>query len=359
MLLLRHFTSARRSVFLSVVFIVLIGTADAQSTDVRFATPVRTNEIVGKIPARDIGDSRLTDHFYAFTGVPGDLLVTIESNNLNGDLDVFTAGELRPLLKISIYAETASSIAKSIYLRKRESLILRVEARSPNDDTGNYRIRFSGSFEPTGGPLAESETPADSGLQRDSNVSSVGARIDRPTPEVAVVTPTPAPTPAATPERTAPVKPPVVRTARNRQPTRRTPPPKPATKKTTGDATTETNAATEAAKKKKAVEDAQTADATPVASATPEENKPTTPRRPPARSSTTRRTPPPRSTPAPTPPESGAKLVIEMNDGTRIEHFMNLVQRVTVENGVVVVVGKNGKVERVPMANVLHMSIGP
>ena len=99
--------------------------------------------------------------------------------NLNGDIDVFTAGSLRPLLKITLYAEITTPVTKGIYLRKREDLILRVEARSPNDDEGTYRLFFGGSFEPiVGGPdIAEAETPTPNrnstpGTRR---VSSVGA----------------------------------------------------------------------------------------------------------------------------------------------------------------------------------------
>src|SRR3989442_13769385 len=134
--------------------LVVVGVC-AQSTDVRFPTPVQTNEIVGTIAARDIGDARLTDYFYTFTGVPGDLLITIESRNLNGDLDVFTAGELRPLLKITVYAESPSTVTKNIYFRKREGLILRIETGTPNDNKGTYQNRFSGSFETISVPLAD------------------------------------------------------------------------------------------------------------------------------------------------------------------------------------------------------------
>ena len=61
-----------------------------QSTDVAWPSPVRTNEVRGTIPARDLGDPRVTDHFYAITGTPGDLLITVDSRNFNGDVDVFT-----------------------------------------------------------------------------------------------------------------------------------------------------------------------------------------------------------------------------------------------------------------------------
>ncbi len=132
------------------ILLILVTTVVSfgQSVDVGSPTPVRSNTVSGKIAVRDLGDSRLTDHYFAFTGTPGDLLITVHSTNLNGDLDVFTAVTLRPLLKLSLYAESTSPVTKGIYLRKREDLILRIEARSPNDDPGTYRLYFGGSFEP-------------------------------------------------------------------------------------------------------------------------------------------------------------------------------------------------------------------
>src|SRR5215211_1030978 len=81
----------------------------AQSTDIGFPTPVRADEISGTIVPRDLGDPRLTRYFYSFTGTPGDLILTVEGRNLEGDVDVFTAGALRPLAKISLYAGSSSS----------------------------------------------------------------------------------------------------------------------------------------------------------------------------------------------------------------------------------------------------------
>src|SRR5262245_49490938 len=72
----------------------------AQSIDPGSPAPIRRPNLQGKIVARDLGDSRLTDHYYAFTGTPGDLLITVQTHNLNGDLDVFTAVTLQPLLKL-------------------------------------------------------------------------------------------------------------------------------------------------------------------------------------------------------------------------------------------------------------------
>jgi hypothetical protein len=130
----------------------------AQSTDIGFPTPVRSDLITGTIAPRDLGDPRLTRYFYSFTGTPGDLIVTVEGRNLEGDVDVFTAGALRPLAKISLYAGSSSSGgAQTIYLRTRQTLILRVEARTPNDAEGSFRVRFGGAFEPMGPDVPDPE----------------------------------------------------------------------------------------------------------------------------------------------------------------------------------------------------------
>lgn len=334
--------------------------ATAQSIDQSRPWPVQTNEVTGTISARDIGDARFTSHFYAFTGNPGDLLVTVEGNNLNGDVDVFTASTLRPLLKFSVYAGSSSPITKSIFLRNREDLILRVEARTPNDDPGTYRLRFGGSFEPiTSGPLlemAENNTRPvlpDTPVPRGRRVNAAGQRIEEPPePEVAAV-PTPEPTPV--PEETKPTiteetQPAVSEDARTpprtnprnrgrRVPGRRTrtaPPP----------ATPEEAPATE-----------------PKTTETPAEESATT--TPPTRRGS-RRTPAGRRTaepapaePAPQEPETGPRLVIETIDGTLVNRYMSSVRRVTVERNIVIVIGKDGKIDRFPLDTIVRMTIAP
>jgi hypothetical protein len=304
---------SRAAIFLAAFLWFSIGVVNAQSSDIATPMPVRTNEVNASIAARDLGDARLTDHFYAFTGTPGDLLITVDGQNMNGDVDVFTALGLRPLLKFTIYAGGSAPITKSIYLRQRQDLILRVEARTPNDDDAVYRIHFGGAFEAiAGGPLAENENssaqPAPGTRapgKKGRRVSSVGARIEEPPePEVATA-PSPEPTPAASAEVSKPE-------------TARTP--------------------------------AETPAEQPAA-----ESKPTARRRGSRRGTMARTT-----SPAPEPEaNTGPRLVIETNDGTLIEHYMSTVRRVTVESGLVVIVGKNGKIERVLLANVVRMSISP
>ncbi|HEV7396701.1 MAG TPA: hypothetical protein VGN86_09355 [Pyrinomonadaceae bacterium] len=336
------------------VALVAFGRAPAQSIDVRFPTPVDRNEIVGSIAARDIGDARLTDHFYTFNGLPGDILITVDSKNLNGDFDVFTAGELRPLLKVVVYAENSSGVTKNIYLRRPESLILRVEARTPNDDEGTYRIHFNGTFAPVERSLAENQPEETSKSSRSTDrkttrVNSAGARIYEPVETVAAA-PTPEPTAAERTEE-ASTKPAKVTPPRNTRVRR----PAPAPRRTTAKPA-EGDTATAAAAKK-------TNKPTPVEETNPVEtaNPSTTSS---ARTTTTRRTPA-RSTrgsaraPKPVVTAENGQLHIEIKDGTRLQYAMSSIARVTIENGEVVIVGNDGYTKKVPLSDVLRMSIGP
>lgn len=317
--------------------------AIAQSTDVAWPSPVRSTEIRATIPARDIGDPRVTDHFYALTGTPGDVLITVDSQNLNGDIDVFTFTGMRPLLKFTVYAGSSAPISKGIYLRQREDLILRVEGRTPNDDEASYRIQLGGSFEPiTSGPLAEhedalrSESPSEVAGRTGRRVSATGARIDEPRTEVAE-----APAPEPTPKVKEPA--PKATTARRNtpRPVRRLPP---------GNRRARPVAKPKPEQTAKTEEGEPTPDASEAAKATP-----------PKRSASTRRGKPSRTVVAPTETpvveEIGPRLVIETSDGTLIDRFMGTVRRVTVENGQVVVIGKDGKIQRIPLASVVRMTI--
>jgi hypothetical protein len=270
------------------------------------------------------------------------MVVTVESRNLNGDVDLFTAGSLRPLTKLSMYAgDTAASTTKSIYFKREESLILRVEARSPNDETGSFRIRFEGAFAPIVGearepePIAPTVPEQNTTGRKTKRVTATGARIEEPIVESATKTPEREAPPTVTPEATATEK----------TPEKSEPAP-------TG---TEPPARTKARPTRP--------------------RRPRTPRTPSPRTARTRPKPaatesqppaqpepPPATTTPPATPEAttaGPRLIIETRDGLRVERYMTSVRRVTVENGQIVVVLKNGKTERQPMTNVLKMSIEP
>lgn len=316
--------------FAALFLILALGqSASAQSTELEYPTPVRANEISGTITARDLGDPRLTRYYYSFTGTPGDLIVTAEGRNLEGDVDVFTVGTLRPLAKVSFYAGgTTSGGSKTIYLKNRQSLILRVEARTPNDNEGSFRVRFEGSFEPIIGdvlipePVVLPSAETSRAGKKTRRVNAVGARIEEPEPAPTVT------------ENT-------------------TPPINPSTEKpgeTPANADTPTATTAEATKP------------TPTRPRSPRNRRSRTPRptrRPPAQTAKT--APPVEPAPAPEaePAAAGPRLIIETRDGMRVERYMTTVRRVTVERGQVIVVTKDGKVERQPMSNVLRMAIEP
>ena len=146
------FVTASILCFIAIFFI----SASGQSTVIDYPTPVYTNEIRGAIRARDIGDPRLTSHFYTFLGSQGDVFLNVVTKNFSGDIDVFLAEGLKPLTKIVVYAETAESeTGRVVYLRKPEKLILRIEGSSPNDDPATYQIKFAGSFEASKDPMPQ------------------------------------------------------------------------------------------------------------------------------------------------------------------------------------------------------------
>ncbi|MDQ3799613.1 MAG: hypothetical protein M3384_09195, partial [Acidobacteriota bacterium] len=164
-----------------MLFASCISITNAQSTNQDFPTPVTSSEINGKIPARDIGDARLTNYFYVFNGTQGDVFINVTATNLNGDIDVFTAGSLRPLTKISLYAgDSTTETGRVIYLRKPERLILRIEGRTPNDNPATFRVKFAGSFVPLEA-TAETEAPKLPEIKPNENsnvrVNSVGTII--------------------------------------------------------------------------------------------------------------------------------------------------------------------------------------
>lgn len=338
-----NFRIARPACLLGLL-LLCAGTVLAQSTDVAWPSPVRQHEVRGTIVARDLGDPRVTDHFYAFTGTPGDVLITVDSRNLNGDIDVFTFNGMRPLLKFTVYAGNSSPITKSIYLRKTEDLILRVEGRTPNDDEATYRMYFGGAFQAiTSGALAEHEDanqPDVAGSSRSGGrrVSSVGARIDEPPVEVAE-----APKPEPMPE--APVEPKVVITKPPRSPRPRRPvTPRPTPPKKSKPTVAKNESKADQNETEKTAENSESEK--PGAPATARKNR-----------NTRAKATPPKPTPTQEPELSGPHLIVETNDGTLIDRYMSTVRRVTVENGQVVVIGKDGKIQKIPLANVVRMTI--
>jgi hypothetical protein len=342
---------------------VLASTAFAQSSDQSLPTPVLTNEINGTITALDLGDARLTRHFYAFEANPGDLIVTMDSNKLNGDIDVFTAVTFRPLMNTTMYANTQMpEVTKSIFLRVHQILILRVEARTPNDEAGVYHIRFRGSFEPFSGgiPVAEAaestaESPRSSrGTKR---VSSVGATIAEPPAETAAKA---EPTPAPVTEPRAVATGPETENSKTATETAKKPDaPKSASTKTTARSTPRNTRRRAPARSKPTAQPKEPAETSPNKTETEATTESETVKKETPGGGKTPAGVPEKPTQEITPPPTGVRLVIEQKDGTKIDRPMSTVRRIVVEGNVIVIVMKTGRIERVPMSVVTRMAIEP
>jgi hypothetical protein len=360
----------------------------AQSGEASLPTPVFTNDVGGRIAPRDVGDPRRTRHFYTFRGTEGDLVVNLETSELIGDVDVFTATTFRPLLKFTLFGD-AVRLTKSFYLRKDETLVLRVEARAVGDAEGTYRIRFEGSFAPAPEGLAGASEPAAAPTRSASEshgrnvrrVTSTGARIEEPIvvappkEEAKEGEPQPAPTPtnarpngrrsAAASARGRGARPAPSR-SRAGAPAAARPETSEAT--TAGNSTTETQPETPAANTSAANTSAANTPAPRRRGSrsprrgTPRESAGAKGTEPPSQPDAGGRPEPgaaqPRTAAGPT-PASTQRLIIVTKDGETLERDMNRVRRVTVENNQVVIITTDGKVIRRPMASVLKMSIEP
>jgi hypothetical protein len=342
--------------------------ARAQSADVNFPTPLFSTEVTGRIPVRDVGDARRTRHFYTFRGTEGDVTVTLEASELIGDVDVFTANTLRPLIKFTLFGD-ATRATKSFYVRSEETLVLRVEARANGDAEGTYRLTFGGSFAPAPASLADAQEPKTPTLAerpRDRNtrrVTSTGARIEEPTP-----TPTPAeearasepePTPTPTPAARSNTTRRGARSSRNNGRARGATPaptPKPSTTETAETKPPETPTSETPTDAEKP------AAATPARPAPRRRNTRGSRGRTSGESASTDRRAPdaqPSNNAEPAPAAATGRLVIITLDGQIIERPMNTVRSVAVENGQLVVTTLDGKTIRRQMSNVLRMSIEP
>jgi hypothetical protein len=337
----------------------------AQSSEANFPTPVFASELSGRIAPRDLGDPRRTRHFYTFRGTEGDLVVNLETTQLLGDVDVFLATGFRPLIKFTLFGD-AARLSKSFYLRKEETLVLRVEARAIGDMEGTYRITFGGSFQPAPPELADRTVEAPTLSSNESRgtrrVTSTGARIEEPKvePTPTEETATAEPTPTPTPERTTGRRSTTNRRGRNTRPA-------PTRSRPTESAAQPTPTPTQPeCTEAKPADDTTAAEPTPKPPPPPRRRNTRTPRRNTTRDSAATRTtetpaPPPADTqPAPAPePAPTQRLVINTKDGELYERDRNSVRRVTVENNQIVIVGRDGKVTRRPLANILKMSIEP
>lgn len=360
---------------IAIIFCVLCGlflSVKAQSTNQNFPTAVTTNEISGKIVARDIGDSRLTNYFYAFNGNQGDVFINVQTSNFNGDIDIFTADNLKPLTKITIYADLSESeTGRIVYLRKPEKLILRIEGRSPNDDAATFKIKFAGAFAAITN-VNETDKPevpqVKTENQTDVRVNSVGTIIEvipKPTPApkktVAKIEPEPEPEKTETSPKNKKRK---VEKKVEETPTAK----KEEVAKTTViiEKTSEPKVRETVETPRESKPEVITTDELPQPKEEEktEENKPEvsakitiekTPETPKAKTTGKKSTKKPTKPTEPNPLEN-IRLIVLFKDGTKIERPMSDVLKVSVDKGLLTIISKSGAVGRYSILDVAKMT---
>ena len=354
-----NFYSKHSKPFLAILSLALLfsSNAFAQSKRQNSPSPIVRNEISGTIKARDLGDSRLTTYYYAFKGNRGDIFVNVVTKNFSGDIDIFLVEGLKPKTKITIYADSGQTeTGRVIYLRKPEDLLMRIQGRTPDDDAATYQIKFAGSFEPLPGvsgnddDLPEVENTEEGAVK----VNSVGTIIEDPVSETRENDAKDSD--IETDEKT---ERPLVDIPSTFDPTK-----KPATRirEAIGDVrprvaikdpTRETEAKTEDSESETSKNvTVEITEKSPERSAlvtierdtSEDEAKETTEKANPERKPTTREL-------------RRIKLVLILKNGEKIERRMNKVSSVNVFDGVLKIVGTDGKVEKFSILDIAKMTI--
>ncbi len=343
--------------FLNIVFLAFcIAPLFAQSTNQSFPTAVTSSEINGKIPARDIGDPRLTNYFYVFSGNQGDVFINVVTKNFDGDIDVFTLNGLRPLTKITIYSDSSESeTGRIVYLRQPEKLLLRIEGRTPNDDPATFRIKFAGSFVPAR-DLAEDQQEKLPEINAENEgevrVNSVGTIIEKK----------PKPTPQAkekTVEKEKAKSDEIAETKRQDQKDV-----KPAARETEADEKEEVLPSEDKEKKDEESKAAKppkakkSAPAVVITDNLPKRDKEKAEKKESeATSKSDAEVKKKEKKPKEPDPLESIKLIVLFKDGTKIERPISEVSRVSVDKGILTIITKDGLISRFSILDVEEMTI--
>lgn len=321
--------------------LVFTVSAFAQSSDANFPTPLTTNQVNATIKARDIGDSRLTTHYYTFGGDQGDIFINVVTKNFDGDIDVFTADGMRPLTKMVIYSDAGvNETGRLIYLRKTEKLLLRIEGRPPGDSPATVQVKFGGSFiAMVAGPGTVTGEPTVANSETGNvRVNSVGTIIEVPEVKKPEVKTPPAETVAVTPNKET-KKPAVTnsgtvgKTEKNDSSTGKSKPERPK----------------ETAKKPLEKDE-------PVATVVKEPRKAVEKKPKPKDTVTDEKKDPETKAEAPDPLAS-IRLVIAFKNGDKLERPLSEVLRFSVDKGTLTVIAKDGSIRRYSMLDVAEVTI--
>lgn len=330
------------------VFVVLgVQTVLTQSSDVNFPTPLSSNKLSGTIDARDIGDNRLTTHYFVFNGTPGDLFVNVVSKNLDADIDVFAADGLIPLTKMVVASDAqANETGRLIYLRKPEKLILRIQGRSPNDLSATYQISFGGGFSAIIGEENPKAPVIDSSVSGEVAVNSVGTILPQPKKESTRIEPPKTAETAPDVEKVVEAESNKVAAAEKETP-----------KKEAEEAKAEpTRPAKRKTKRRAEVVITESIEPTKETAAKAAEKKP---EKRPKRSAKKEKKPEPPKTESspPADPLANVKLVILFKNGEKVEIGMPDLMKFTVDRGQLLVMRKTGSIDRYSMLDVAKVTI--
>lgn len=357
---------------LALIFVCSAAHAAAQSTNQNFPTPLTSNEISGVIKARDAGDARLTTYYFVFDADQGDVFLNIVTKNLDGDIDVFTADNLRPMTKVTVFSDNPDGeTGRVIYVRQPVRLLLRIEGKTPTDDPATYRIKFAGSFKPlSASAVAEVSDPVVKPRTGDSDVkvNSVGTIVEvrpKPTPTPRAVVTKPDKVPARVPiagrddeekpesEKSKTVSPDETSVARNEKPVVVvTEPEIPSNSNSEEKPKTERPRKPSTQPKKPSPK--KPADKKPAEEKTPANSSDKS-----DADSANQQKPDVRTPPKPLNPAvlAGIKLVILFKDGKKIEKQMSEIIRFGVDRGVLTVVARDGEIGRYSMLDVEKVTI--
>lgn len=296
--------------FGALLLFLAAASVNGQSNDSNFPTSVTAPEINGTVRPRELGDSRATTYYYAFEGVQGDIFINVVTKNFVGDIDVFLRDGLRPLSKMVIFDAGANETGRLVYLRKAERLLLRVQGRTPNDESATFRIKFGGSFV----AIAPTDDEGPPTIAKEAEKGEDAKPVETK-PEIPV---------KKTPEeRTTRIEPP------SRSGTQASGIPTP----------------------KKEELPAKSPVPDPRRSRVPEgSTKPTPP-------NTGAASTPKKTSEKPPDPMASVRLMVLLRDGSVIARQMNEVSRFTVEKAVLIVVLKDGGISRFPMRDVVRVTI--
>ena len=349
----------------------------AQSALQDHPTPITRNEIEATVKARDVGDARLTTHYYWFEGAQGDVFINWTSKNFAGDVDLFVQNGSRSLTKIVVYADFGEvETGRVIYLRKPERLLLRVQGRTPNDDAATYRLKFAGSFVAAAQnekdvPMLPSVGENVSGTVRVNSVGTILPPLPKPVEAKADAALPPA---AGTPELPEPAKAEAERQTDEKQavseekteppklevvvddPIKKVDPPstpssrRPPRKTRTAGKSPVNNSETKVEKKDDAGKTQEKDMATPVS----ENDNQSVVRSETEAKETVEEKP---KMAAKADPLANVHLVIMFKDGRKIERPLPEVFRFSVDRGVLTVVSKDGRVGKYQMIDVSKVTI--